>query len=389
LDFVIGGLESSFGGAVGDDDESSDAGFIVDIFGFVLSDAADGDAVFTEDMGDIGEYAWAIGDGEAEVVFAGEFFSGLELKRGAIAESEHGLEVKGSSAGGAVDEVCNDSGGGGELSGTCAGYPEDSEGIAFDGDEVICAAGHGDGSSTADEGGADGGFESAVCDAGGGEEFDAIAEICGDDEVEEFDAADALEDDLINADVCSEGESYEDGEFLCGVDAIDIHGGVRFGIAQLLSFEEDSFVGLLFIEHTAEDEVAGAVEDGFDGEDSISGESGIDSGDNGDAAGDSGFEGDGALGQLCGVEEFVAVFVEECLVCGDDIFSGAEEAEDLGASGFDAADDVYDGVDFGVIQQGLEVVGDGDAGEIHAAMEFRPADDDVFESDWASGLCGE
>jgi hypothetical protein len=144
LDFVIGGLESSFGGAVGDDDESGDAGFIVDVFGFVLSDAADGDAVFSEDVCDIREDSGAIGDGEAEVVSAGEFVSWLELEWGSIAESEHGVEVECSSAGGAVDEVSEYGGGCGELTGACAGESEDAECITFDGDEVIGAVCHGD-----------------------------------------------------------------------------------------------------------------------------------------------------------------------------------------------------------------------------------------------------
>lgn len=234
-----------------------------------------------------------------------------------------------------------------------------------------------------------GGFESAVGDSCGGEEFDAVAEISSDDEVEEFDVADALEDDVFDLDLGSEGEADEDGEFLSGVESIDIHCRVGFCVAAVLCFEENSFVGLLFIEHAAEDEIAGAIEDGFDGEDPIPGESSIDGGDNGNAAGDGGFEGDGALGLFGGIEEFVAVFVEECFVGRDDIFSGVKEAEDLGASGFDAADHVHDGVDFGVSQEGLEFGGDGDAGEIDGAMQFGSADDDVFELDGFSGLCSD
>lgn len=108
MDFIIGSLESSFGGAVGDDDEASDAGLISDVFGFVLANAADGNVMASEDMSDVREDSGTIGNGESEVVSAREFFSGLQWERRTFAHAKHGLEIECSSAGGTIDEVGND-----------------------------------------------------------------------------------------------------------------------------------------------------------------------------------------------------------------------------------------------------------------------------------------
>lgn len=101
-------------------------------------------------------------------------------------------------------------------------------------------------------------------DPGGGEKFDSVTKFSGNEQVQEFNAANALQYEVFKVDGGAEGESHEDGKFLRGINAVDIHGRVGFRIATLLCLEEDIFVGSLLFEHAAENEVTGAIQYGFD-----------------------------------------------------------------------------------------------------------------------------
>lgn len=224
--------------------------------------------------------------------------------------------------------------------------------------------------------------------AGGSEEFDAVAKFCCDEKVKEFYAANALEDEVFEADGGTKGEANEDGEFLCGIDTVDVHSWVGFGVAALLSFEKHIFVGLPLIKHSAEDEVAGAIEDGFERENAVSGEGRVDGGDDRDATGDSGFEGNRAAGGAGGVEKFITMLVEECLVGGDDVLTGMQELEDSGASRLDATDDVNYGLDFRVADYGLKIAANGDAFKTDCPGATGVADNYAFEINWPASLSG-
>jgi hypothetical protein len=92
LDFFFGGVESSFRGAVGDDHQAGDAGFIGHVFRLILANAADGNAVTSEDVGDVGKNVRAVSDCETQIVTAGEFFAGLQREWLAFAQPLQSLE---------------------------------------------------------------------------------------------------------------------------------------------------------------------------------------------------------------------------------------------------------------------------------------------------------
>jgi len=149
---------------------------------------------------------------------------------------------------------------------------------------------------------------------GAGDLADGAAELFGVGEVDGGDVGDGLRGDVVGVDFGAEGDAGEDAELGAGVEAVDVGGGVGFGVTEGLGFFEDfGVVGSGF--HGAEDEVAGAVDDAADAGDLISAEALRHAGDDGDAAGDG-----------CSVEELDAFgggeFEEAGAAVGDELLVG-------------------------------------------------------------------
>ena len=90
-------------------------------------------------------------------------------------------------------------------------------------------------------------------------------------EVDGLDGGDGLGGDCVGIQLGVHGDAREDAELGARVEAVDVGGGIGFGIAKRLGVGEDSGVaGARF--HAAEDVVAGAVDDAADAGDAVAGE---------------------------------------------------------------------------------------------------------------------
>ena len=90
----------------------------------------------------------------------------------------------------------------------------------------------------------------------------------------------------------AEGQVRQDGQLLRGVGAVDIHRGIGFGIAELLCVGDRFGIVHAALFHLRQHVVAGAVEDRVQRQNLIGRQALADVGDDRDAAGDRGLEGD-------------------------------------------------------------------------------------------------
>jgi hypothetical protein len=97
--------------------------------------------------------------------------------------------------------------------------------------------------------------------------------------------------------------AIEQREFLRGVDAADVEGGVGLGVAEALGLGEDPGIGRLLGLHPGEDVVAGAVHHPHDPGDAVAGEALGQRLDHRDAAGDRRLEAQRHAGGLGGLGE--------------------------------------------------------------------------------------
>ena len=143
------------------------------------------------------------------------------------------------------------------------------------------------------------------------------------------------------------GDAGEDAELGAGVEAVDVGGGIGFGVTELLGVGEDGGVVGASL-HAGEDVVAGAVDDAAEAGDLVAAEALKHAGDDGDSAGDgcSVDELDVVLGGEFG--EAGAAIGDELLVGCDDGFAGGDGLAEPRFGWVEAAhqldDDIYPGV---------------------------------------------
>ncbi len=369
-----------FGFVGGDDDGDGFSGL-----GFVLVEAGEGDFVFGEDVGDLGHDAGDVECGDAAVVSGDDLGGGEEGGGGFVGEEGEFLEEERRGAEGDGEDVGEDGGGGGFSAGAAADVNSLTGGVSGDGVGVEGAVDVGQELVGGDEGGMDSEGEAVGGFFADGEKFAGVVEFFGEFEVDVGEGVDAGAVDFVEGDFCAEGEGGEDGEFVCGVGAVDVEGGVCFGEAGGLGAAEGVGVGLLVLGHLGEDVVAGAVDDADDAGDVV-GEEGLgECGDDGDGSAAGSFELDAFFGAFGGGEDFLAVDGEEVFVGGDDVFAGFEGFEDEGAGGFEAADEFDDDVGVGVFEGGVEGGGVEFWGDTWGFGDVGGAVDDVAELEGSAG----
>jgi len=371
---------------------------MIGVAAFALEDGGEADGVAAEGGGDLGEDAGPVVGHEADVVARAELVEGEDVGLGSeVGVGAELFEGQGCCAQGDADEIGDDGGGGGGSA--CAAAVEEgvAEGVAVDADGVEGAGDVGQDVVLVNEGGVDAEGEGRMFRGGGGvvgvafgdgEELDDVAEFFGEEDVVGLEAVDAFEMDIRFGDADIKGEAGENGEFLCGVAAGDIEGGVGLGEALFLGFFEGVVVGPGVAGHLCEDEVAGAVDDAEDGVDAVGDKAAEDGVDDGDAAADGGFEGDAGIVLASEGEEFVAAEGEEGLVGGDDGFTEAEGAFDKGIGDGDAADEFDDDMAVGVVDGGVGVGGHGELGGVGGVV-FGAFDGDMAELEVEAGATEE
>ena len=206
-----------------------------------------------------------------------------------------------------------------------------------------------------------------ACDC---QKLDRVAELARHLDIGGGDVADALHEHVVGGDTRLEADRRENGDFGGGVEAVDVGGGVGFGVACGLRGGQNLVEGEAFVLHAGEDVVRGAVHDARDGEDIVADQVVFERVDDGDAAGRCGFTAN--LHALFGREgrEMLDVAAKEGLVCRYDMLAVLEGLlEDFGRRML-AADELDDDMDIGVVHDVAPVGGEDTLGKADA-LGFR------------------
>ena len=150
----------------------------------------------------------------------------------------------------------------------------------------------------------------------------------------------------------------EDAGLVRGVEAVDVEGRVRLGVAELLGVGEDFVERLALVLHAREDVVARAVEDAVDLENLVAGEPLAEAADDRDAAAHGRAEVDVHAVLPRRVEDLLAVFGEQLLVGGDHRLARVERRQDKRAGDARASDRLDHDAHGRVRDHGLRVRGE-------------------------------
>ena len=104
------------------------------------------------------------------------------------------------------------------------------------------------------------------------------------------DARDALDRNLADFDRLPEGNHGEDGDFIPGVVALDVHGGVGLGVARSLCLAQSLAERAATLLHLRQDVIGGAVEDAVNRAEVLPRKPFADGVKNGHSAGHAGFD---------------------------------------------------------------------------------------------------
>ena len=163
---------------------------------------------------------------------------------------------------------------------------------------------------------------------GDAEQFHPVAQVLGVGDVHRVHAANALDVDRIEVDPGAEGEAGEDGEFVRGVDAVDVEARIGLGVAQRLRVGERGGEGAPALAHVGEHVVAGAVEDSVNSRHPVGGQALAQRLDDGDGAGDGGLEAELRAVRLGAGGERGAAAGDQRLVRRHDVDAPGERAVD-------------------------------------------------------------
>ncbi len=213
--------------------------------------------------------------------------------------------------------------------------------------------------------------------------FDRVTQFVGVGDVLGGDAADAFGEDFVELQGDAEGDGGQDHQFVRGVDAFHVKGGVGFGVAQLLGFFQHFGEAATLVAHLGEDEVAGAVDDAREPFDPVGREAFADGFDDGDTARDGRFKGDGDAFFIGGGKDFVAVLGDQCLVGGDHVLAVFNGGQNQLARVVDATDQLDQDIDVGVFRDFEDIFGDVQLGDIAVdivASARHLADDQIAAS---------
>ena len=119
---------------------------------------------------------------------------------------------------------------------------------------------------------------------GDGQRLDGVPQLGGVAEILRPQAADALGVDGIVGDGAMKCQAAQHRQFVGGVSALNVAGGVGFGVAPRLGFGQGLGEGRLPLRHLGEDVVGSAVDDRTDGANIVSQQLGHQAAHDGDAA---------------------------------------------------------------------------------------------------------
>ncbi len=178
-----------------------------------------------------------------------------------------------------------------------------------------------------------------------GEQLDDRTHLAGALDVGSRDLGDALAVDVGGGDPGMEGQAGQDRCLGGGVETLDVCGGVRLGVPEVLGLLQRLAEAGTRGVHLVEDEVRGAVDDAEHPGHPVARERLTQRPHDRDRTGDRGLVVEVAAGLLGRLEQRRAVLGQQCLVGADDARAVLQRGQDQRAGGLDAADDLDDEVD--------------------------------------------
>ena len=141
----------------------------------------------------------------------------------------------------------------------------------------------------------------------------------------------------------------KNGGLVLGVVAFDVVGRVGFGVAFRLRFGQHIGEVGVFGGHFGKNIVRRAVDDAHDLGELVGGQRLFERLDNRDAAADTAFKAEVQIAVLGLVQQIMARFRHHFFVGRDDVFAVLDRPQDQIMRGVNAADQLADNVDFGVV----------------------------------------
>ena len=191
-----------------------------------------------------------------------------------------------------------------------------------------------------------------------GDELDAVAEFAGQTNVHARKAADAAHRHGREGVVGAVGKLDEDGQLVGGVMAVDVQRGVGLGIAQFLRLLEGHVEVEAVARHLGEDVIARAVEDAHQRRDAVARQALLEGRHHGDGPGHAGLVAQDAPLVPGLFQQAEAFFGQQGLVGGNDMLAHVQRAVDDLPRRFDAAHELHEHVDLGIVRQGGRVGGE-------------------------------
>src|SRR5665648_1280017 len=317
----------------------------------LLHHRGDAHAVVAEEGCDLGQHAGLVAHPQAQVE-AGHHVGVGEERHVLVAQAVlheaalHGVDDR--------DDVADDRRGGGHAAGARAEEHDLVEGVALEEDGVVGARDPGQRVRPGDERRVHAHVHPAVDELGDAQQLGHEAEARAVGDIGGRHAADALVVHVVQARAAVETDRGEDRHLGSRVLAADVLGGVGLGVAEPLRFLEHVVVLGARLGHGAEHVVRGAVDDAEDRLDPGGHQRLAEDLDDGHGADGAGLEAEMHVGALRGREQLGAVLRQQLLVGGHHVLAGAQRAELEVERRADAADELHDDVDLGVLEDVFE-----------------------------------
>jgi len=223
-----------------------------------------------------------------------------------------------------------------------------------------------------------------------GQQLDHVAEPAGDGELGRRDVGDPLVIDVAGDDLGAESDRGDDRRLRSGVEALDVGGGVAFGVPQLLGVDQRTgVVGVAAlldgVGHLGEDVVGGAVDDAEHPRDRLAVQALAQCPHDRDPTRHRRLEQEITAGGIGCRVQLGADVRQQLLVGGDDRLAVIERGEDQLAGRFDAADRFDDDVDVGVADDVVGIAREHAVGQVHLAPRGEVADGDALDGEVETG----
>jgi len=226
-----------------------------------LKNAGDADFFHAKDAGDLGEHPRLISDLKADIETA-DRLTGLDESNLVAARRKNRSGRLVPEVAGGLAEIRQQGAGGGIGSGTPACELDGTGEIPNQADRVENPVNGAHGMPRRDQGGSDPDFNAIGADRSDhGEELNDVAELPGERDILRLEFPDSFDRDPGKGGKKTVAEQAKNRGLVGGIDAVHVQTIVRFGVTEFFRLAQGIGKARPFLGHSAEDVVAGAVDD--------------------------------------------------------------------------------------------------------------------------------